>query len=79
MNRRNAQGFSRFRESKDMIRLESYDSLNSEITGDYDEARAVKCINGTFVGTGEHGVATWLGIYGYEVKGLNEQVKRKWK
>lgn len=36
------------REFKDLVRFESYDNLNSEITGDYDEAHAVKCINGTF-------------------------------
>ena len=50
------------REFKDLIRLESYESLNSEIKGDYDETHAVKCLNGTFVGTEEHGVASWLGI-----------------
>ena len=50
------------REFKDLIRMESYESLNSEITGSYDEAHAVKCLNGTFVGTEEHGVAQWLGI-----------------
>ena len=50
------------REFKDLIRLESYESLNSEIKGDYDKTHAVKCINGTFVGTEEHGVASWLGI-----------------
>lgn len=50
------------REFKDLVRLESYEYLNSEITGDYDKAHAVKCVNGTFVGTEEHGVASWLGI-----------------
>ena len=50
------------REFKDLIRMESYESLNSEIKGDYDKTHAVKCINGTFVGTEEHGVASWLGI-----------------
>ena len=50
------------REFKDLIRLESYESLNSEIKGDYDKTHAVKCINGTFVGTEEYGVASWLGI-----------------
>ena len=50
------------REFKDLIRYEPYEYLNSEITGSYDEARAVKCVNGTFVGTEEHGVASWLGI-----------------
>ena len=50
------------REFKDLIRMESYEYLNSEITGDYDEAHAVKCLNGTFVGTEENGVASWLGI-----------------
>ena len=50
------------REFKDLMRLEQYDYLNSEITGDYDKAHAVKCTNGTFVGTEEHGVASWLGI-----------------
>ena len=50
------------REFKDLVRFEHYDTLNSEITGDYDEAHAVKCVNGTFVGTEEHGVASWLGI-----------------
>ena len=50
------------REFKDLIRFEQYDNLNSEITGDYDKAHAVKCVNGTFVGTEENGVASWLGI-----------------
>ena len=50
------------REFKDLIRFEPYDYLNSEITGDYDKAHAVKCVNGTFVGTEENGVASWLGI-----------------
>ena len=50
------------REFKDLLRFEPYEYLNSEITGDYDEAHAVKCVNGTFVGTEEHGVASWLGI-----------------
>ena len=50
------------REFKDLVRYEPYEYLNSEITGDYDKAHAVKCINGTFVGTEEHGVASWLGI-----------------
>ena len=50
------------REFKDLMRLEMYETLNSEITGDYDKDHAVKCVNGTFVGTEEHGVASWLGI-----------------
>ena len=50
------------REFKDLIRMESYKNLNSEITGDYDKTHAVKCINGTFVGTEENGVVSWLGI-----------------
>ena len=50
------------REFKDLIRMESYKNLNSEITGDYDKTHAVKCINGTFVGTEENGVTSWLGI-----------------
>ncbi|MBQ7265940.1 MAG: carboxylesterase/lipase family protein [Firmicutes bacterium] len=50
------------REFKDLVRFEQYEYLNSEITGDYDMAHAVKCVNGTFVGTEEHGVASWLGI-----------------
>ena len=50
------------REFKDLMRLEQYDYLNSEIKGDFDKAHAVKCTNGTFVGTEEHGVASWLGI-----------------
>ena len=50
------------REFKDLIRFEPYDYQNSEITGDYDKAHAVKCTNGTFVGTEENGVASWLGI-----------------
>jgi len=50
------------REFKDLIRLEPYEYLNSEITGAYDKAHAVKCVNGTFVGTEENGVASWLGI-----------------
>ena len=50
------------REFKDLIRFEQYDNLNSEIKGGYDKALAVKCVNGTFVGTEEHGVASWLGI-----------------
>jgi hypothetical protein len=47
---------------KDLIRLEHYECLNSEITGAYDQTHAVKCVNGTFVGTEENGVASWLGI-----------------
>ena len=50
------------REFKDLIRFEPYECLNSEITGSFDEAHAVKCVNGTFVGTEEYGVASWLGI-----------------
>ena len=50
------------REFKDMLIFKPYEYLNSEITGDYDEAHAVKCLNGTFVGTEENGVASWLGI-----------------
>ena len=50
------------REFKDLISWEPYEYLNREITGDYDEARAVKCKNGTFVGTEEYGIASWLGI-----------------
>ncbi|MBR1522308.1 MAG: carboxylesterase family protein, partial [Bacteroidales bacterium] len=50
------------REFKDLIRFEQYECLNREITGDYDKAHAVKCVNGTFVGTEEYGVASWLGI-----------------
>ena len=50
------------REFKDLIRFEQYDNLNSEIKGGYDKAHAVKCVNGTFVGTEEYGVASWLGI-----------------
>ena len=47
---------------KDLVQDNPYETLNSEITGDYDKAHAVKCINGTFVGTEENGVASWLGI-----------------
>ena len=50
------------REFKNLIREEKYEYLNSEITGDYDESHAVKCVNGTFVGTEEYGIASWLGI-----------------
>ncbi len=50
------------REFKDLMIVEQYDCLNSEITGDFDKAHAVKCVNGTFVGTENHGVASWLGI-----------------
>ena len=50
------------REFKDLMIYEPYEYLNSEITGDYDESHAVKCVNGTFVGTEENGVASWLGI-----------------
>ena len=50
------------REFRDLIRLEQYEYLNSEIKGDYDKTYAVKCSNGTFVGTEENGVASWLGI-----------------
>jgi len=50
------------REFKDLMIYEPYECLNSEITGDYDETLAVKCVNGTFVGTEENGVASWLGI-----------------
>ena len=52
----------RKREFRDLMKFEPYDYLNSEITGDYDKNLAVKCINGTFVGTEENGVASWLGI-----------------
>ena len=50
------------REFKDLLILKPYDCLNREITGDYDKTHAVKCVNGTFVGTEENGVASWLGI-----------------
>ena len=50
------------REFKDLVKFEAYENLNSEITGDYDEALAVKCVNGTFVGTEDYGVTSWLGI-----------------
>ena len=50
------------REFKNLVRFEHYEYLNSEITGDYDKAHAVKCVNGTFVGMEEYGVASWLGI-----------------
>ena len=50
------------KEFKDLAIFEPYDYLNSEITGDYDKAHAVKCVNGIFVGTENHGVASWLGI-----------------
>ena len=50
------------REFKDMIVFAPYSSLNGEIKGDYDEALAVRCVNGTFVGTEDNGVASWLGI-----------------
>jgi Carboxylesterase type B len=47
---------------KDLVQYEPYECLNSEITGDYNDTHAVKCVNGTFVGTEENGVASWLGI-----------------
>ena len=47
------------REFKDLIRFEQYDCLNSEIKGSFDEAHAVKCVNGIFVGTEEYGVGSW--------------------
>ncbi len=50
------------REFKDLMIYEPYECLNSEITGEYDETLAVKCVNGTFVGTETNGVASWLGI-----------------
>ena len=50
------------REFKDLFIYTPCENLNSEITGDYDKAHAVKCVNGTFVGTENHGVASWLGI-----------------
>ena len=50
------------KEFKDLVKFEHYENLNSEITGNYDKAHAVKCVNGTFVGTEENGVASWLGI-----------------
>ena len=31
---------------RNMISYEPYECLNGEITGDYDEAHAVKCVNG---------------------------------
>ena len=46
------------REFKDLIKYEPYETLNSEITGDYDKSHAVKCVNGTFVGAEENGVAS---------------------
>ena len=49
-------------EFKNLMRFEPYEYLNSEITGDYDKTYAVKCLNGTFVGTEENGVVSWLGI-----------------
>ena len=52
----------KIREFKDLVRFDQYDYLNGEITGGYDEAHAVKCVNGTFVGTEEYGVVSWLGI-----------------
>ena len=50
------------KEFKDLVKFEHYENLNSEITGNYDKAHAVKCVNGNFVGTEENGVASWLGI-----------------
>ncbi len=50
------------REFKDLVKFEPYECLNSEITGDYDKTHAVKCVNGTFVGTEDYGIASWLGI-----------------
>ena len=50
------------RKFKDLVRFEQYECLNSEIKGSYDKGHAVKCVNGTFVGTEEYGVASWLGI-----------------
>ena len=47
---------------KDLVQYEPYECLNSEITGDYNDTHAVKCVNGIFVGTEENGVASWLGI-----------------
>lgn len=35
---------------------------NNEITGEYDEELAAKCVNGTFVGHLERGVKVWRGI-----------------
>ena len=35
------------REFKDLVRFEHYENLNSEITGVYDKAHAVKRVNGT--------------------------------
>ena len=46
------------REFKDLAIYKPYEYLNSEITGDYDKAHAVKCVNGTFVGTEEGAVHT---------------------
>ena len=34
------------REFKDLVTFEPYEYLNSEITGNYDKAHAVKCDNG---------------------------------
>ncbi len=50
------------KEFKDLVICEPYEYLNCEIKGDYDKTHAVRCINGTFVGTEEYGVASWLGI-----------------
>ena len=58
------------REFKDLIIYEPYEYLNSEITGDYDEAHAVKCVNGTFVGTGGRAPLQGTGVRGRERPGL---------
>jgi len=50
------------REFRDLVIYEPYEYLNSEITGDYDKAHAIKCVNGTFVGTEDYGIESWLGI-----------------
>ena len=59
------------REFKDLVRFEHYDYLNSEIKGDYDKAHAVKCVNGTFVGTEDPNVLVIAGPGDWRIeKGL---------
>ncbi len=54
--------------------LEPY-APNVEITGEYDQALAAKCINGTFVGYMQDDVKVWKGIpYSKQPVGYCSQV-----
>ncbi|MCR5089676.1 MAG: carboxylesterase family protein [Oscillospiraceae bacterium] len=49
-------------ENPDKVRMRATIGINQEITGGYDEALAVVCHNGTYVGQAEGTVRSWKGI-----------------